>query len=340
MEREPSLKKRQERNNREVDPKRERLRELKEKGKGELLTMEEVEEVSHLEAQLEGLKEESKSTLKLLDLSSSNDSGIINEKLEMNDNEKSHLDLSFDGYGTRLPGKEKIARDTVENNKTLSERTHALVSEYYETYKKDRETAGGYRGLQWASLTIGFLSLVMALWGRSDPPKRNFNALASGNDELSSTEDGVSSTDVGAGSGEGLPPGPSEKDIEELMQSLVINKEVIASGKIPQDMLWKNLASVADSLDIEAQNTALMFIAEAAVDLQGGRDFFWLDISEAIERYEGLREAHKRSGKLSDVYLEARKLKYNGNEVPPFHVALLIQFALGQIKHDLNVHRN
>jgi hypothetical protein len=92
--------------------------------------------------------------------------------------------------------------------------------------------------------------------------------------------------------------------------------------------------SVNRQPDKVSDRDTLIFIQEAALQLPGREEFFWLDPSEAEQRYEALRAAYKKSKKLSDVYLAARQIKYNGKEVPTFHVALLIQWALKLIKDD------
>jgi hypothetical protein len=326
-------------------------------------------EIFNLQIEEASLGVSSKFYGELLKLHQSNDNEKLKRLLQENSNQKSYTNKSLDDYETKLPSKENISIHSAKDNKIHSEQTHALIDKYLVTYgtsdpdkpdkpytpeEKEETIKTGFRGLQVAAFAVGVSSLILAIMGRMSPPPHKDNALVLGSDELLSTEGGghsgtpdenlrlldaahggVSSTNAGVGAGDGTPSEPSAEELEKLMQELVVNKAVIASGNIPQNTLWQNLASVADSLDIEAQNTALMFIQEAAVDLEGGRDFFWLDISQAIERYQALRAAHKRSSKLSDVYREALKIEYDGEKVPPFHVALLIQFALGLIKHDL-----
>jgi hypothetical protein len=297
-----------------------------------------------------------------LGLHKSGDNEKLNRWLQENSNQKNYSLKAVGRFEENLPATEKSALNAAKKYKRNVEETHLLEEEYLKTYgsgksdkekeRDEEETKLMFRGLQVAAFIVGLTSLTFAIIGRTNPPKRANNALASGNEGLSPTEaggssgtpdanlrsfdashDGVSSSNVGAGTGDGTPSEPTAAELEKAMQDLVINKAVIASGKVPQDTLWNNLA--ADSSDLEAQNTALMFIQEASADLEGARDFFWLDISEATERYQALRAAHKRSGKLSDVYLEAKKIEYDGGKVPMSHVALLLQIALGLIQHDL-----
>jgi hypothetical protein len=127
----------------------------------------------------------------------------------------------------------------------------------------------------------------------------------------------------------------TDDQIEDMMQRLVASKAVIARGEAPQERLWQNLAAKADQKRIEDQNLTLIFVQQASVDLPGRSEFFWLDPSEEKQQYEALRAAHKKSGKFADVYLAAARIRYDDKEVPMFHVASLIQYALHLIKLDL-----
>lgn len=87
-------------------------------------------------------------------------------------------------------------------------------------------------------------------------------------------------------------------------------------------------------MDVKTQNLMLIFVQQAAVDLPGMQEFFWLDGSEAAERYRALRAAYKTSSKFKDVYLKATEINYKGETVPIFHMAVLLQNALRLIEHD------
>jgi hypothetical protein len=216
----------------------------------------------------------------------------------------------------------------------IEDRTNKIIEEFWKTYKKDSQINMVFAivGVGFAIASLG-LSIACLYYGVN--PKE--------------PSGGGSSQPSGGGSNAG-PPTPNflasnalvgddgtmtDDEIEDMMQHLVATKAVIAEGAVSQEKLWPNLGAQADQMSIEDQNLTLIFVQEAAVDLPGTREFFWLDPSEAKERYEALRAAHKRSGKFSDVYLEATKIRYDDSEVPMFHVASLTQYALRLIRHDL-----
>jgi hypothetical protein len=287
----------------------------------------------------------------------SKDNAALEKKISAVRRENSALQEAFDNVRESLNLKDEFIKQAIEDNKTASEKTHKLIERYLETYKEDQEDNSSYAigglviGL--VGLAASIAGLVLSVLGYEDEttPKDQKTSpksaqLSPGDGAIPGTMNtnlrpsvapraGASSSLVGAGAGGGTETEPSTEELEEMMQTLVVHKELISSGQVPQDLLWQHLASATDKLDLDAQDATLMFIQEAAVALPGSQDFFWLDPSDATDRYEALREAYKRSSKLSDVYIEATKLEYNGKKIPTFHVALLLQLALRLIKRDL-----
>jgi hypothetical protein len=232
----------------------------------------------------------------------------------------------------------------IKENIVRSKQSNAATDDFLESFRTNKWASATFRFLQIGGIIMAASSLALAvtnyLRNQPKPPEKPKNVpgplpVGGGSSDKGMNWGALGAAQAGASSSE-APPELSEDQIEDLMLGLFVNKGVIAAGKVPQDSLWQNLASQADGGDLEAHNLTLMFIQEAAVDLPGTRDFFWgAPSSDMAERYQALRQAYKRSGKLSDVYLEATKLEYNGEKIPTFHVALLLQLALRLIKHDL-----
>ncbi|HEX8608350.1 MAG TPA: hypothetical protein VF679_06910, partial [Pedobacter sp.] len=320
-------------------------------------------EIYKLEVNSEAMEYRLGAIGELLEMCGSEGDSILGKNIEVNNKREVKSRKMLNVYESNNSSEEdNVLNNTIQNNKRHSERTHKLINDSYGTFKKVGEDGKElttdkkeeaikwcFRGLQITAFLVALTSFSLAIAGRVSPPSPKKNALALGDDELPLTEDtnpslldtgydGVLAANMAAGAGDATPSEPTVAELENLMDSLLINKSVIASGKIQQNTLWQNLASVAEIKDLEALSTSLMLIQESAVDLQGAEDFFWLDVSDATERHKALHDAYKKSGKLPDVFLAATKLEYNGEEVPPSHTAMLLQFALGQIKHDLMFH--
>ena len=223
-------------------------------------------------------------------------------------------------------------RSLLEDNKTkfgqFKEKLETYVDKTYPNGEAlNKALHGGGLFLSLAGLVFGIACLVYAVNGAKSTKttpvfKESGNSASPGMDVVALGE---------------IPRDPkdmNEDQLEELMQKLIVDRGVIASGEVPQKRLWQNLAGVADKTEIEDQDLALILLQEAASGLPGTREFLWLDPSEAKEQYDALRAAYKKSEKLSDVYLAATKIEYNGEEVPTFHTALLLQCALDRIHHD------
>jgi hypothetical protein len=222
----------------------------------------------------------------------------------------------------------------IEGMKTLLEDNEKKVgvilknlSDYVETTYPNGEALniGLHSGglfLALAGLAFGIACLVIAVNGEDDDKKEADNL------------DQLSSDSLALGENTRDPKEMSEDQLEEMMQNFVVDRGVIASGKVLQTRLWQNLAGVADKTEIGDQDLALVLLQEATSGLPGTREFLWLDASQASDRYDALRAAYKKSRKLSDVYLAATKTEYDGEEVPTFHMALLLQCALKTIHHD------
>jgi hypothetical protein len=230
----------------------------------------------------------------------------------------------------KIPDEIKLAN---ADNLDTSRKTDEIIKTFWETYQKDSETnlriaiAGLATGLvvALAGLAVASAGLYYGV-NPKQPPSPAPPAPTPGplNANLAAANARI-----------GDEKKMTEAEIEEMMQRLVASKGAIASGKVPQEMLWHNLADKANKTSIDDQSLTLIFVQQASVRLEGTREFLWLDPRDAKERYDALREAHKRSGKFADVYLEAAKIKYDDKPVPMFHVASLIQYALPLIRLDL-----
>jgi hypothetical protein len=220
----------------------------------------------------------------------------------------------------------------LEENKTKVGEIHKNIHDYVtETYPNGEALNIGLHGgglvLSLAGLAFGIACLVYAVNGADDT--KTTPAFKESSNSASLEMDVVALDEIPRD-----PKDMSEDQLEELMQKLMVDRDVIASGKVPQKRLWQNLAGVADKTEIGDQDLALVLLQESAADLPGTVEFLWLDAREAKERYDALRDAYKTSKKLSDVYLAATKIEYDGEEVPTFHTALLLQCALKAIHHD------
>jgi hypothetical protein len=240
------------------------------------------------------------------------------------------IDQQLDAEMIKIHGSNagETLKDKVTDNKATEEDLNTLFREFYKTYKADRETN------YWMSiggLIAGLIGLALAASGlgyavESDKKKKFSDAAGDNNSgSWNASLAGVMST----------AQQMSAYEVEDMMQRLIVNTGAIASGAVPQERLWRNLATVADEMEIEDQNTTMILLQRAAVNLPGMSEFFWLDSNDTKERYEALRAAYKKSKKLSDVYLAATTIKYRNKEVPTFHMALLLQCALDLIKHDI-----
>jgi hypothetical protein len=209
--------------------------------------------------------------------------------------------------------------DLAKDNEETVDRTTEILEKFWETYQSDRQT----------SLIMAIGGLILALSALVVGAKAL--ELAMLDDKKKVTNPAAGRTNIGTEDQDEL----SEVELDDMMQKLVVNKAVIAAGQVPQERLWRNLAKVADEIDLDGQGMTLIFVQEAAVDLPGAHVFFWLDQSEAEDRYGALKDAYHKNKKLSDVYLAATAIRYKNKEVPLFHVALLLQCALRLIKHDM-----
>jgi hypothetical protein len=226
----------------------------------------------------------------------------------------------------------KVLKEILEENKKVVGDIHNNIDDYItKTYPQGEALNIGLHGtglfLALAGLAFGIACLVIAVNGEDDDKtkpvfKESVNSAFPDMDFVALGEIPRDPKDV------------SEDQLEEMMQKLIVDRGVIAGGQVPQKRLWQNLAGVADKTEIADQNLALILLQEAASDLPGTGEFLWLDASQASDRYDALRAAYKKSKKLSDVYLAATKIEYDGEDVPAFHTAVLLQCALKAIHHD------
>jgi hypothetical protein len=234
----------------------------------------------------------------------------------------------LDEYGKISDDKFAALVKMVRENKATTDDTHALVTSFLATYKDDRQAN------YWISiggLIAGLIGLALGAAGLGyavESEKKKKSAATAGDGDSGSLYASFSGANSTAQE-------MSAFEIEDMMQKLIVNQAVIASGEVPRERLWQNLGEVADKMEIDDQSLTLLLLQEAAVGLPGTSEFFWLDPSDAEEQYKTLRCAYKKSKKLADVYLAATTIKYRNKEVPTFHMALLLQCALGLIKHDI-----
>jgi hypothetical protein len=236
-----------------------------------------------------------------------------------------------------------VIKDALADTFVKVDQSKEILEEYIKSYEKDNA------GNQWIGglgLLFGVAGLIAGAVGigiaklLADSSSSSSSTPAPSPTPASNSAPSLLRTGSNTGTRAGDQSDPakiSSEDGEKIMLDLVVSKTAIADGKVPQELLWKALAATADTADPEGQDWTLIFVQEAALHMPGREEFFWLDPSEAQQRYESLRAAYKTSKKLSDVYLAALQpalLKHDGKEVPIFHVALLIQWALKLIKHD------
>jgi hypothetical protein len=222
----------------------------------------------------------------------------------------------------KIDGMKKVLDENKKEFDAFKKNMETFVDTTYPAGESlNRWAHGGGLFLSLAGLVLGIACLVYAVNGAKDTKKQSNN---------------TASLDLNFALGDLTrdPNEMSEDQLEEIMQKLIVDRGVIASGEVPQKRLWQNLAEVAEQTETGDQNLALVLLQEAASGIPGTSEFLWLDASQASNRYDALRAAYKKSKKLSDVYLAAAKIEYNGEEVPTFHTALLLQCALDRIHYD------
>jgi len=314
-----------------------------------------------IERELKGLEQDNKRLEKLdkayleLEKFSQEKSGL-EQKLALNTAEFKKMSDLTTTVGKNLAdvheGYAAVLDRNIIANKDKAQRTNDLMKQYLETYKLDHEKSVGLAlaGIS-AGLLIGLPGLAMGIAALVEavkalnaaatptPTPTPHNLVAPITANLYARRGPTFSFANTDTTTEVLNEEPTEDElidsVEEMMQNLVVSKDLIASGEVPQDLLWQSLAKAADKNSLEGQDFTLIFIQEALVDFPETQDFLWLDPSEMQEKYQQLYEAYQREGKLSDVYMEATKLEYNDQKIPFFHVASLLQLTFALVAHHL-----
>lgn len=249
----------------------------------------------------------------------------------------------------KLQGESKlgsIEAISIADVQEKAEKTHAILTKYIESYKEertvDRWMKGGEIFLGVVGLAMGIAGLILAVQARDNTePDENQgdNSRHDSNDADAGIIPSAASpaSALVAGIRAPLPPVDPDAeppdDIENLVQDLFIHQELIASGAIPQSIIWSNLAQTAGDRDLDAHGFTILFLLQASVGLPDTRLFSWGDPSERADAYNCLYRAYLRHSNLADVFQEVQELTYDHSEIPLFYKSELVQAALALVKH-------
>jgi len=235
----------------------------------------------------------------------------------------------------------KIITEAGAENKKKIKKNKKLIEAFIDDYQTDRNASLGLAitglALSLVGLAIGAAALGIAIKalkdaGNATPASDTNPAPVSGGTNSFMRVGPIFSFANTATNEDSI----TADKLAETIENLMIDKSLLASGKIPQNEFWQELAKNVDENNLESQDFTLISIQEALVDLPETQDFLWLDAATDMEeKYNQLYKAYETSNKTSDIYVEATKLKYQGKEMPFFHVAMLLQMTLALVKHHL-----
>ncbi|WP_176053401.1 hypothetical protein [Paraburkholderia caribensis] len=222
-----------------------------------------------------------------------------------------------------------------ERTDTKLDKQKEMLETYFDSIKKDADaTKLENRMIALAATIFGIAGLILQIVGWQKPvpspsPSPAPTPTPSPSSNVSAAADGLttmlSSTHEFSADG---------KKAIQVVEDLVAASIMVGDGLIDHHEILKIFAEHAHTLTVDDQVTALVFLANAAIDQSETRAFFWLDPTHMNARIDQLHQAYQARKDFSDVYREAQKLQYDNKDIPFFQTSSIIQFALALVENE------